>query len=44
MSWENGLLMKLANDVENYEIEVTRTTHFFLTVILKVNKAYKKGF
>jgi len=24
MSWENALLMKLSNDVEKYEIEVTK--------------------
>jgi len=33
MSRENALLMKLSNDVEIYEIEVTKmgqTTHFFL--------------
>jgi len=29
MSRENALLMKLSNDVEKYEIEVTKMTHFF---------------
>jgi len=24
MSWENALLMKVSNDVEKYEIEVTK--------------------
>jgi len=35
MSWENALLMKLSNDVEKYEIEVTKMGQnysFFLTV------------
>ena len=34
MSWENALLMKLSNDVEKYEIEVTKMGQkysFFLT-------------
>ena len=37
MSWENALLMKLSNDVEKYEIEVTKMGQnysFFLTVNL----------
>jgi len=36
MSLENALLMKLSNDVEKYEIEVTKMAQnysFFLTVI-----------
>jgi len=32
MSWKNALLMKLSNDVEKYEIEVTKWVKFFLTV------------
>jgi len=35
MSWENALLRKLSNDVEKYEIEVTKMGQnysFFLTV------------
>ena len=37
MSWENALQMKLSNDVEKYEIEVTKMSQnylFFLTVIV----------
>jgi len=40
MSWENALLLKLSNDVENYEIEVTKIGQkysFFLTVIHSVS-------
>ena len=36
MSWENALLMKLSNDVEKYEIEVTKMGQnysFFLAVL-----------
>jgi len=36
MSWENALVMKLSNDVEKYEIEVTKMGQnysCFLTVI-----------
>jgi len=36
MSWENGLLMEFSNDVETYEIEVTKVSKnnpLFLTVI-----------
>jgi len=39
MSWENALLMKLSNDVEKYEIEVTKMGQnysFFLTVNLQL--------
>jgi len=35
MSWENTLVMKLSNDVEKYEIEVTKmglNYSLFLTV------------
>jgi len=35
MSWENALLMKLSNDAEKYEIEVTKMGQnysLFLTV------------
>jgi len=38
MSWENALLMKLSNDVEKYEIVVTKMGQnypFFLTVYEK---------
>jgi len=41
MSWENASLMKLSNDVERYEIEVTKmgqTCSFFLTVCHCKNK------
>jgi len=31
MSWENALLMKLSNDVEKYEIEVTKMGQNYLT-------------
>jgi len=37
MSWENALLMKLSNDVEKYEIKVTKMGQnysFFLTVYI----------
>jgi len=40
MSWENASLMKLSNDVEKYEIKVTKMCQkysFFLTVIHSVS-------
>ena len=35
MSWENALLMKLSNDVEKYEIEVTKMGQNFSDSELK---------
>ena len=29
MSWVNGLQIKFSSEVEKYETEVTKTTHFF---------------
>jgi len=37
MSWENALLMEFSNDVEEYEIEVTKwvkTAHFFTVICI----------
>jgi len=44
MSLENALLMKLSNDVEKYEIEVTKmvkSTHFFLQRICSPCKRWQ---
>jgi len=34
MSWENALLMKLSNDVEKYEIEVTIGSKLLIFLIV----------